>query len=128
MNQIILFDSDCLMCNSFIQFAFNLNNTYQFAALNSEYSQSIIKDNCLSNIDSIFFVSNNNVYHYSTAVAKIFLSSNQLHYRIIGTLILVIPKPIRDFFYRKTTLHRKSISMVFNYNSCNLDIKSQIIS
>ena len=124
----LLFDSDCLMCNSFIQFAYKLNSQYKYSNLKSEYSRSIITKNNLSNIDSIFFINGDSVCFYSTAIIKILLNSNNIFYKIIGILLWVIPKPIRDFAYKVIAKKRLQISNQFEGKFCDINISKQIIN
>ena len=128
MNNTILFDSECLMCNSFIQFAYKLNKNYKYSALNSQYSKSIILENNLSKIDSIFFVDNNKVYYYSSAIIKILTSSEYFGYKILGFLFWIVPYPIRDLCYRIIANSRIGLSSFFKNTYCNLDIAKQIIT
>jgi predicted DCC family thiol-disulfide oxidoreductase YuxK len=124
----ILFDSDCLMCNSFIQFAYKLNSQYKFSNLKSEYSRSITYKNNLSNIDSIFFVIGDSVYFYSTAIIKILLNSNNLFYKMIAVLFWLIPYPIRDTAYKLVAKKRLQISNQFENSFCDINISKQIIN
>jgi predicted DCC family thiol-disulfide oxidoreductase YuxK len=126
--KIILFDSDCLMCNSFIQFAYKLNKNYKYSALNSQYSKSIILEYNLLKIDSIFFVDNNKIYYYSNAIIKILIRSEYLGCKILGFLFWTVPYPIRDLCYRLIANSRISLSFFFKNTYCNLDIAKQIIT
>jgi predicted DCC family thiol-disulfide oxidoreductase YuxK len=128
MIKTIIFDSECLMCNSFIQFAYNLNKNYKYSALNSQYSKSIILENNLSKIDSIFFVENEKVYYYSAAIIRILMSSENVGYKILGFLFWTVPYPIRDLCYRLIANSRISLSFFFKNTYCNLDIAKQIIT
>lgn len=58
--------------------------------------------------DTIAFVSGNNTYVYSTAIAFI-LCALPFPLSLLGWLLWLIPRPIRDFAYRIVAANRYSI-------------------
>jgi predicted DCC family thiol-disulfide oxidoreductase YuxK len=124
---VIIFDNDCLMCSSFIQFAYRLIKEFNYSHLSSDFSQNIISKNNLSNVDSIFFVDNDSVSYYSTAIIKIFLNSTSIKHKIFGFSLWLIPFPIRDIIYRLIAKKRLQISTHFENHYCDIEISKQII-
>ena len=109
---IILFDGVCNLCNASVQFIIERDPTaiFRFSALQSDFVQSILAKNAVnmasSDIpkigaeggDSVILVENGNVYDRSTAALRI---ARRLSGAIKFLYIfIVIPRPIRDFFYK----------------------------
>jgi predicted DCC family thiol-disulfide oxidoreductase YuxK len=103
---IILFDGVCNLCNASVQFVIERDPTaiFRFAALQSDFGQSILAKNGIytegssSDFDSIILVENGQVYDRSTAALRI---AKRLSGGIkFMAIFLVVPKFIRDFFYK----------------------------
>ncbi len=103
---IILFDGVCNLCNASVQFVIERDPTaiFRFAALQSDFGQSILAKNPVytegsdSVSDSIILVENDIVYDRSTAALRI---ARRLSGGIkLLSVFLIVPKPIRDFFYK----------------------------
>ncbi|MFA9458374.1 thiol-disulfide oxidoreductase DCC family protein [Halalkalibacter sp. AB-rgal2] len=110
---ILIYDSDCNMCSSFIQFIVkrNKNKNLRITGLQSNWTKKNLQLD--TNIDSIIFIdSQNKKFYYSSAIIKLF-SELQTAYRFLS-LLLVIPKPIRDYIYKYIARRRKKISNKFN--------------
>ena len=74
---IIIFDSDCLLCNRFVQLISNIDRKkiLFFAKLSGNTSKQIINEHPrLKKVDSIIFYTNQSVYVKSSAVIMIFKS------------------------------------------------------
>lgn len=100
-NSVILFDGICNLCNSAVNFIIkrDANNIFKFASIQSETGQSLInkfKIN-LMGIDSVILIEGNYYYIKSTAFIKIIKKLNGLWK--IFYMFIIIPRPIRDFFY-----------------------------
>ena len=100
MNNIILFDGLCNLCDRSVQFIIkrDRNALYKFTAIQSDTGQEIVtKHNVPPNIDSLILVENNRRYYQSSAALRIF---RNLHggWKLLYFL-LIIPKPIRDYVY-----------------------------
>ncbi len=98
---IILFDGICNLCNSSVQFIINRDKKDQFlfSSLQSDASQQILLQNNLENLDfkTILLIENGKVYSKSTAILRIAKQLSGLYPVFYG--FIIIPKPIRDFFY-----------------------------
>jgi predicted DCC family thiol-disulfide oxidoreductase YuxK len=105
---IILFDGVCNLCNASIQFILkrDYNKKYLFASLQSDAAKEILlqyTDEKI-NLETIILIENGKIYNKSTAVLKIWKNLNYLH--TVLYICLLIPKPIRDWFYTKIAKNR----------------------
>jgi len=108
MQNIILFDGICNMCNNTVDFLIRVdkNKKLQFASLQSNYAIKKIREiNFSTNINSLIFIRNNNPYFYSDATAYILIEVGGF-YKLLGKLILLFPKFIRDSVYKFIAKHR----------------------
>ncbi|WP_313377032.1 DCC1-like thiol-disulfide oxidoreductase family protein [Chishuiella sp.] len=99
--KIILFDGICNLCNKSVQFVIehDKHNYFKFASLQSNFGQSFLKEKKIdqNNFDSIIYIEDNKYYTKSSAALKI---AKHLDKNISWlNYFIVVPKPIRDFFY-----------------------------
>ncbi|WP_047153429.1 thiol-disulfide oxidoreductase DCC family protein [Aneurinibacillus tyrosinisolvens] len=100
MNGIILFDGICNFCNQSVQFIIKKDpkGYYKFASLQSDIGQKLLeKYKIPHDIDSIILIDNEEYYVKSSAALHICRNLEgiwKLFY-----LLVIIPRPIRDFFY-----------------------------
>lgn len=98
---IILFDGVCNLCNRFVQFVIKRDKKaiFQFASLQSEIGQEILRENNLpiDEMTSVILVQNNSVFFKSDAALHI---ASQLNggWKLCR-FFLVFPRFFRDFFY-----------------------------
>ena len=100
MNQIILFDGMCNFCDKSVQFIIKRDPGayYKFASLQSEIGQELIKQHHIPiHIDSFILIDNHTWYSKSSAALRVCKNLNGLWN--IFYVLLIIPKPIRNFFY-----------------------------
>ncbi len=102
MNQsIILFDGVCNFCNASVNFVINNDkrDTFRFAAIQSPSGQKLLKDLGIdtNKMPSFYLILHGNVYTRSTASLKV-LGSLPWYFSWMYVFIL-LPAPIRDFFY-----------------------------
>lgn len=99
--KIILFDGECNLCNSSVNFIIDRdqNNVFKFASLQSETGQSLFGKSALSkmDIDSIILVSGDRYFTKSSAVLRIAKELN-IPWKLFYAFI-IIPFPLRDFLY-----------------------------
>ena len=107
-NNIVLFDGICNLCNASVQLIIrnDRKKAFSFSPLQSDFSKRILKDQKSSDRipDSIVLIEENRVFFKSTAALKIAKKMDRpwpLFY-----LFIIIPKPIRDFFYDQIAKHR----------------------
>lgn len=99
MKYIILFDGDCHFCNQNIQFIIKRdpNVFFSFASLQSKVGKKLFSSHLSTHVDSLILIEQDQVYTKSTAALRISKRLNGI-WKLFYILILV-PKPIRDFFY-----------------------------
>ncbi len=101
MATIILFDGDCHVCNQSVKFIIKRDpdGYFHFASLQSEIGLNILnKYRADRDADSLVLIDNNQYYLKSTAVLKICRNLKGLSK--FSYILLIIPMPIRDFFYK----------------------------
>lgn len=105
MDNIIFFDGVCNFCNAAVQFIIKRDPQakFQFTALQSDAAKVILAehmenpDTIAADPDSFILLSNGKIHTKSTAslcVMKHLTGPWPLLY-----IFIIIPKPIRDFFY-----------------------------
>lgn len=101
VENVILFDGVCNLCNSAINFVIDRdkNDQYKFAALQSDYGQQYLEGNHqpLENFESIVYIENGEIYEKSTAALRIARNLNGA-WPVLYAFIIV-PKFIRDAVY-----------------------------
>lgn len=99
---VLLFDGVCNLCNGTVQFVIKRDPRakFRFAALQSKAGQALLKKFQLpqDDYDSFVFVEGEQFYLRSTAGLKVLKGLNGLWPLLYG--FIIIPRPIRDFFYR----------------------------
>jgi len=101
MTAFILFDGDCHVCNQSVQFIIKRDpdGYFHFASLQSEVGHNILNEYRVDrDIDSLVLIENKQYYLKSTAVLKICRNLKGLSKFLY--ILLIIPIPIRDFFYK----------------------------
>lgn len=105
---VLLYDGVCNLCNWIVKFTIQPDKTGKFlyAALQREKGQELLKHFGLNtnDFDSFVLVTGNKYYTRSSAalkVMKIMGGAWSLLYAFI-----IIPKPIRDFFYNLIAKNR----------------------
>ena len=100
MDNVILFDGECHFCDRSVQFIIKRdpNGRYLFASLQSDIGRELLKKHRVSaHIDSLVLIEDGHYYVKSTAALRICRNLTAM-WKIMHTLI-IIPAPIRDFFY-----------------------------
>ena len=118
-NSVILFDGDCNLCNHFVQFVISKDKkkNINFSSLQSQFGRQIVSKHKLQHIDSIIYLNGDNAYTYSDAIIEI-LKTIEGIWSIIGYFIKIIPKNIRNYFYK--IIAKKRFSLFGKTNSCLL--------
>lgn len=107
MEKIILFDGECNFCNRIVQFIIKRDPTgiFKFSSLQSVVGKEmLLKYNVPGNIDSLVLIEDDYCYLKSTAALRIFKNLNGA-WRVTKYLLMV-PRPIRDFFYSIISKYR----------------------
>lgn len=100
-SNILLFDGVCNLCNRIVQFTIKRDSKgkFRFASLQSESGQELLKKFNLptEDFDSFVFIQGDKHYTKSSAGLRV-LKELGRGWKLFYVL-MIIPKPIRDFFY-----------------------------
>tara|TARA_B100000902_G_scaffold63974_3_gene70692 strand:- start:26 stop:439 length:414 start_codon:yes stop_codon:yes gene_type:complete len=112
-NTIVLLDAECTLCNRlavFIHPRLHADSSLQFFSIASETGAELISHlpEDLQKIDSIYLLIDGVPYIRSTAIIKC-LQLMKLPYKILGSLIYLIPKQLRNILYDFVARKRKSL-------------------
>jgi len=109
-SKIILFDGICNLCNSFVQRVIknDSKNIFKFASLQSDFGQKFLKDKHLDHLElkTIILIEGDKFYTKSTAALKIGKELKGIYQ--ISSILIWIPKAIRDFVYDIVSRNRYS--------------------
>lgn len=96
---IVLFDGLCNFCDSSVQFIMKRDHNahFQFASIQSEIGQQLLKEHGLTEVDSIVVINNENAFTKSNAAIEIAKYFKGL-WKIL-VVVKVVPKPFRDMVY-----------------------------
>lgn len=100
MNNIILFDGECNLCDHSVQFIIKRDKKelFKFASIQSEVGDEVLKKfNAATDIDSFILVKGNNCYFKSSAALRI-CKDLKGGWKLFFCF-LIVPKVIRDYFY-----------------------------
>jgi predicted DCC family thiol-disulfide oxidoreductase YuxK len=101
-NPILLFDGVCNLCNGYVQFVLERDNSerLRFGSLQSEAAGELLKQNDLPTdyTDSLVLIEGSDYYTESSAVLRICTYLGGV-YRLFSAFS-VVPKFIRDAIYR----------------------------
>lgn len=99
--RIILFDGVCNFCDASVQWLIKRDGQklFHFASLQSEVGEQLLKKHELNSadIDSIVYIRDTKAYIKSTAILYILKDLGRF-WKVL-TVLLIIPKGIRDFLY-----------------------------
>ncbi|MCX7743057.1 MAG: thiol-disulfide oxidoreductase DCC family protein [Flavobacteriales bacterium] len=105
---IVLFDGVCNFCNASVQFIIkhDSNAIFRFASLQSKLAMDIIREVGLeeNKVNSVVLVYKNKVYIQSDAALNIVKMLSGIW--PVFYLLIIIPKPVRDFFYNVIARNR----------------------
>ena len=104
----MLFDGVCNFCNASVNFVIERDKAgyFKFAPLQSEIGEELIAKHGIdtAETDSVIVVENDRAYTHSSAALRIAKQLDGLWSWSYG--FIVVPKPVRDFFYRLFAKHR----------------------
>lgn len=105
---LILFDGVCNLCNGFVNFIIprDRDNKFQFGSLQTERVKAILSQyqHAPNYLSTVILLEDEKIYTQSTAVLRILRRMGGAWALLYGFIIL--PKPIRDFFYNLVAKHR----------------------
>lgn len=108
---VVFFDGVCKLCNTMVHFIIRNDpkSYFSFASLRSDSKKFLLGNHYFQerNVDSIVLFENGKVYNKSTAVLKIMLKLRRLWPALY--ILIVIPKPLRDYIYDIIAVNRYKI-------------------
>ncbi len=112
-NTFVLLDAECTLCNRLAVFIYprlHADSSLQFFSIASETGAELISHlpEDLQKIDSMYLLIDGVPYIRSTAIIKC-LQLMKLPYKILGSLIYLIPKQLRNILYDFVARKRKSL-------------------
>jgi predicted DCC family thiol-disulfide oxidoreductase YuxK len=123
---IILYDGVCGLCNRFVQFVLRRDKKafFRFASLQSRFAREVLARHGANteNLDTVCVVGNRGeagefLLSRSEAVAFVLRELGGF-WRLVGSLLRIIPRLVRDGFYKLVARHRYRI--FGRYESCPL--------
>jgi len=107
-NPIILFDGVCNFCSSIVEFAIKRDpgGIFKYAPLQSETGRKLLdKFNLpMDDFDTFILIEGEHCFQRSTATLMLFRKLNGLW--PILYILIVVPRPIRDFVYNIVAKYR----------------------
>jgi len=106
-NPIILFDGICNFCNGAVQMIikYDRKGLFRFASLQSSFGEQLLSTKPeLKKLDTVILVSNGKIMTESTAALNILKELEG--WPKVFYLLIVIPLPIRNFFYKLFAKYR----------------------
>ncbi|MFT4928763.1 MAG: putative DCC family thiol-disulfide oxidoreductase YuxK [Phenylobacterium sp.] len=99
---IIIFDGVCHFCNHAVNFIIKRDhhNIFLFTPMQSESAQAIIRQFKAENVgfDTFLLIKNNQCFYRTDAALEI--SKDLSGFWFLWRIFTVLPRPIRDYFYR----------------------------
>ena len=128
MNEIVLFDGDCNVCDKSVHFIIKRDRQgyFKFASQQSDLGEQLLKQHTHQNTNSIVLITEKNSYIKSSAALHICKHLDG-PWKIFF-LFIIVPRPIRDFFYN--ILAKKRYKWFGKKESCFLptpDIKKRFL-
>lgn len=122
VDNIILFDGECPLCNKWCQFIikYDTHHVFKLASMQSEKGQDILKHLKLptENFETLLLIEGNTIYKKSTAFIK---AVTPLPFPIkLLCLLKYTPKLLRDYIYDRIAQNRFKLFRRFNKNECML--------
>jgi predicted DCC family thiol-disulfide oxidoreductase YuxK len=109
---VVLYDGSCGFCNFWVKWILknDKNDNFQFAPLQGNYAQEFLNRNHLPtyDFDSIYLIKNNQTY--SNKLEAIIDITNKLGgIYLMGNILRIIPKFLRDRIYNIIAANRKKL-------------------
>ncbi len=102
-----MFDGVCNFCNDWVNFIIEQDskNHFKFTPLQSEIAEKLLeKHNINKETDSVILIEDGKAYTHSTAALRIARNLDGIW--SVFYILLLVPKFIRDFFYKILAKYR----------------------
>jgi len=110
-HHVIIFDGVCNFCNSSINFIIKRDhsNNFVFAPMQSPAAQKLIADYNVENVgfDTFLLIKNGKCFYRTNAAIEI--AQDLRGVWPLFKVFKILPRPIRDYFYRLFARNRYSI-------------------
>ncbi|MEH7419082.1 thiol-disulfide oxidoreductase DCC family protein [Neobacillus drentensis] len=107
MERIILFDGQCNLCNSSVQFILkrDLNGIFKFTSIQGKIGQELLKKHGLrTDINSFVLLEDGKFYLKSDAALRV--CKELMGFWKLLTILLVVPPFLRDYVYNYVASNR----------------------
>ena len=101
IDHIVYYDGECGMCDRFVSFVMDhdRNRTFYFAALQGKTAAARLGTEYTAEIKSVVYELHGKAWTHSSAVCRVFWDLGGI-WSVAGTMLWIIPAPLRDFGYR----------------------------
>lgn len=111
MSSVIIYDGNCGFCNKTVRFFAknDTNNCFKFVSNHSVFGTELLEEHKIKGMEksTIILTEKKIVCTKSVAIRKILLKIPK--YRILGSLMFLIPNEVSDWFYDFISNRRKRI-------------------
>lgn len=105
----MMFDGVCNLCNSALQFMLRVekHDKLRFCTLQSSVAIALLEHlHAPLDLSTVVYVIDGHLYTHSTAISLLLMHHAKPFFRLLGLLLWLIPKPLRDFGYRGVARNR----------------------
>ena len=119
VRKILFFDGVCGLCNWAVDFVLkrDVNRVFQFAPLQGDTARALLTPSDLNDLNSMVLWVEGRAYRKTSAAVRILWQLGPV-WQLVGTLIWLIPLPIRNLAY--SLIARNRYSMFGKKESCRL--------
>ncbi len=100
-SRVVLFDGDCTLCNSSVQFVIrhDKEGRFRFAALGSPVAVALLEGHALPDkeLDSVVYLRQGKAYSRSSAA--LYIAKDLGGVWSMLSIFLLVPRPLRDLVY-----------------------------
>lgn len=100
-SRVVLFDGDCTLCNSSVQFVIRHDKEahFRFAALGSPVAVALLEGHALpgKELDSVVYLRQGKAYTRSSAA--LYIANDLGGMWSLMSVFLLVPRPLRDLVY-----------------------------
>lgn len=109
---VILYDGECGFCSSAIRFVLKRDREgiFSFAAIQSEAGRDILRKHGIEEprLDTMYLVDGDQIFERSSASLRI--GKRLPRYRLLATIGLLVPRPLRDWVYNLVARNRHRLA------------------
>lgn len=108
MTTLIVFDSDCLLCNGWVKFLLRHDHAriFRFASIQSDFGRRLLAEHELpfDDLETLLVIDGARSYQHTDAIFEV-LRQLGWPWKLLG-LARLIPAPLRDRLYRHIARNR----------------------